>query len=57
MTLGALVGVVLGLGLGLLSNVTGLVLAAYGLVLGVVTAVVALGIRKRRDRRSPSPGP
>ena len=45
----ALVGVLIGLGLGLWSNVSGLVLAFYGLVLGIVLGLLAVGLR--RDAR------
>lgn len=43
----ALGGVLLGLGLGLWANVSGVVLALYGLVLGAVLGMIALALRSR----------
>lgn len=44
----ALGGVLLGLGLGLWTNVSGVVLAFYGLALGAMLGMIALVLRSRR---------
>lgn len=44
----ALAGVLVGLGLGLWTNVSGVVLAFYGLVLGTVLGLLVLSLRGRR---------
>lgn len=49
LALGALAGVLFGLGLALRANVSGVVLAFYGLVLGALFA--ALLVKRSRDRR------
>lgn len=43
----ALFGVLLGLGLGLAANVSGAVLAFYGLVVGTVAALVTFALKRR----------
>jgi hypothetical protein len=43
----ALGGVLFGLGLGLASNVSGVVLAFYGLIAGVLVAIIASRLRRR----------
>jgi hypothetical protein len=44
----ALVGLLLGLGLGLASNVSGVVLAFYGLALAPIVVAVVSGLRRWR---------
>ncbi len=44
----ALAGVLIGLGLGLWANVSGVVLAFYGLVLGTVLGMLVLSLRGGR---------
>jgi len=46
----ALAGVLFGLGLGLFSNVSGVVLALYGLGAGIIVALVGLTVRDRPSK-------
>jgi len=51
----ALLGTVVGLGLGLGANVSGAVLALYGLLAGAAFAAIARASTTRARPRSPSP--
>ena len=50
LSVAALVGMVVGLGLGLGPNVSGVVLAFYGLALGVLLGAAYLELRRRSRR-------
>jgi len=52
LSLAALAGLLVGLGLGLEANVSGVVLGFYGLTLGALLGVTYLALRRRNGRRS-----